>query len=114
MNGSKNKYRIKSTPSEEYLYAGLDDLKRYDNRRRVLTWTDHTTSPLHENKKEFWEEQPDWEIIKVDKGFIIKNVGFSEFLYADADDFPYGPNLRSVFTWKDLSSLGDGGVDNKN
>ena len=45
-------------------------------------------------------------LIKEANGFLIQNAKYSEYLYAAADDLAFDEDNRSVFTWKDLSTVG--------
>ncbi len=101
-------YRIKNLPSEEYLYAASDELKKDTERRTVLTWTDLASSPEYVEDIRFWGFQADWEIIPSGIGVFIKNVQFKEYLYAN--DEVVTPNLRSVYTGKDFLSIGEKGI----
>ncbi len=50
---TKNKYRIKSKATGEYLYAAADYWAHDSERRRVFTWTDKGSDPSsEENSKE--------------------------------------------------------------
>jgi hypothetical protein len=53
--GSCNVYRIKSKATREYLYAASDDLAYDQDRRRVFTWTNTTTTPS--THPDFWEKK---------------------------------------------------------
>ena len=57
----------------------------------------------------YWDRQADWEITRGQKGYLIKNVKYTEYLYAASDDLSYDENHRSVFTWKTVDDLGDEG-----
>jgi hypothetical protein len=87
------------------LYAGADDLVADPKRRRVFTWTNTTTSP--NSDPAYWDRTADWLIWEEEgNGFILKNVKFSEYLYAVSDDLAFDESNRSVFTRKQYHSLG--------
>ncbi len=103
--GKKHQIRIKHSKTGEYLYAGADDLVADPKRRRVFTWTNTTTSP--NSDPAYWDRTADWLIWEEEgNGFILKNVKFSEYLYAASDDLAFDESNRSVFTWKQYHSLG--------
>ena len=102
-------YRIIEHSTGEYLYASADDYAKDSERRRVFVWTNTTTSP--QSHSNFWGHTADWEIIEEETklGFLIKNVEYSEYMYAAADDLAFDEEHRSVFTWKNYNTLGDEG-----
>ena len=108
IDGPNRRYRIKNLQTNEYLYAGADDLKRTPERRRVFTWMNLTTTP--ESDPSYWSQQADWEINCSPNGYTIKNVEYGEYLYSAADDFAFDESRRSVFTWEDYYTLGIEGI----
>ena len=108
--GTSNTDRIKNKDTDEFLYAGVDDLKRDPERRRVFSWMGINSTPLNDPGN--WGKQAEWEVIKAENGFLIKNLEFSDYLYAAGDPHAYDENRRSVFAWKNLDTLGREGVWN--
>ena len=102
--GTRDQIRIKNQATGEYLYAAADDLAQDSERRRVFTWTDTATSPQN------WENKADWKVEVVNDCVKLKNIRYSEYLYAAADDRAFDESSRSVFTWKDEDTLGKEGL----
>ena len=105
--GKRNQIRIKNQVTGEYLYAAADDHAADPERRRVFTWTNTSTYP--NSHPAYWERTADWLIWQEDRGFILKNVRYSEYLYAAADNKAFDEDNRSVFTWKSYHDLGQEG-----
>jgi hypothetical protein len=107
MSGEVFQIRIKSQATGEYLYAAADDLAHDPLRRRVFTWTNTSATPI--SHSEFWDKTADWEIHHREQFFMLKNVKFSEYLYAASDSLSFDEDNRSVFTWRNYYSLGQEG-----
>jgi hypothetical protein len=39
-------------------------------------------------------------------GVLLQNAKYSEYLYAAADNLSFDEESRTVFTWKDLATVG--------
>ena len=78
---SGNVFRIKTKVGGEYLYTDEQGLVDIEGQiRGVFTWTNTTTTP--DTEPEYWGMTADWELIKVEKGYLIKSVKYSVYLYA--------------------------------
>jgi hypothetical protein len=104
MHCGNNHIRIKNQGTGEYLYAAADDLASDRLRRRVFTWTNTSVTPL--SHFVYWDKTADWEIELEERGFLLKNIRHSEYLYAAPDDLSFDADHRSVFTWKNYNDLG--------
>ena len=107
MNDEEFQIRIKSQATGEYLYAATNDLAFDPLRRSVFGWTNTSVTPV--SNPEYWDHSADWEIQHGEKFFLLKNVKFSEYLYAVADNTAFDEDNRYVFTWRDYYSLGQEG-----
>jgi hypothetical protein len=45
-------------------------------------------------------------LIKEVNGVLLQNAKYSEYLYAAADNLSFDEESRTVFTWKDLATVG--------
>ena len=99
--------RIKNQATGEYLYAAADDLATDRLRRRVFTWTNTSMNP--HSHFVHWNKTADWKIEQEDRGFLLKNARYPEYLYAAGDDLTFDVDNRSVFTWKNYNDLGHEG-----
>ena len=106
--GTGDQIRIKNQVTGEYLYAAADDLAHDSERRRVFTWNDISTSPTSD--PQYWEKTADWKVEEENDCVKLKNIRYSEYLYAAADDRAFDESSRSVFTWKDEDTLGKEGL----
>lgn len=80
--------RIRTKPGGEYLFAS--DVIEEDSRRRKL----FTQQLLPENLN----KTADWEFSKVQNGYLIKNIHYSEYLFTESD------NQYSVFTSESIEN----------
>lgn len=95
-SANDNKYKIKSTRFDEYLYAAVDSYKFDNDRRKVFTWKPKTSCETHC----YWDIQ----LVKQngnsgEQYFTIRNTDYKEYLYAAAVS-KYDSYRRRIFTWK--------------
>ncbi len=96
-----NFYRIKNRANGENLYASVYHPDKDEESRIVFTWTNTSSDPTYE--PEYWDQTADWEIIEGGKGYLIKNVKYSEYLYITLSD---EENQNLVFTTKNIEAIG--------
>ncbi|WDA54982.1 MAG: hypothetical protein PPFGHCPK_01463 (plasmid) [Spiroplasma endosymbiont of Drosophila atripex] len=97
-NSSRETFKIYNVFHDEYLYAASDYFAHDSERRSVYTWREGTSV-----------NQGNWELKKVDNNeYRIYNVFHDEYLYAASDYFAHDSERRSVYTWREGTSVNQG------
>lgn len=94
---NENTHIINKMFSTEYLYAVYDNAAYDADRRIIYTWI-----PGGRHSQGGWE----FSTKTNGKSFLIKNLHYSEYLFAAANSYAYDSERRNVFSWRPGTSDG--------
>ena len=106
ITGSGHCYRIRHSTSGADLIAGSDAEAHDPQRRRIFVSSRKSGKPLGPS----CSGHDEWSIIRHSAGFVIRNLKYTDYIYAAADDLALDDDRRAVFAWKTLLDLGLEGI----
>ncbi len=111
MEGTDGHIQIRNRATSGFLAAVEVNLKLDYGWHRVFTETDtREFSPVAQALPSSLGEEHTWEFDDKDGFFQLKNIRFSEYLYAAEDDLTSDEASSSVFTGNNEEALGPEGL----